>query len=112
MAVTSNLWWEGMGTATYDSMSSISIRYASLRRVLAFVICLKYQLRPFAQQSSEISMLVSAFFSNDPYYPRPVASDTLYPSFKAGYKLASLDHRARASTFLQAIEAEALARGW
>jgi hypothetical protein len=32
-----------------------------------------------------ISGLVQAFFSNDPYYPRPRQTDNLYIAFKEAY---------------------------
>ena len=56
--------------------------------------------------SANVSELVDAFFSNDPYYPRPVLQDALYIVFKQAYMGACLaEHRAGAAAFLQAIEA-------
>lgn len=43
------------------------------------------QVRPWDKRLESIDQLVSAFFANDPYYPRPRTSDTLYNHFKSAY---------------------------
>ena len=49
--------------------------------------------------------LVSAFFANDPYYPHPRRSDTLYNHFKIAYLDAcGGDSEALASAFFGAVE--------
>jgi len=59
----------------------------------------------------DVSMLVSAFFDNDPYYPRPIPGNQLYASFKSGYlEACEPKGRAFAVAFLEAIEAEQAAR--
>ena len=70
----------------------------------------RQQMRRFSKPSPDIPDLVSAFFSNDPYYPRPSASDPLYASFCSGYTTACKDYRALGLSFLSAIEDEALSR--
>ena len=63
------------------------------------------QVRPWDKHPESIDQLVSAFFANDPYYPRPHTSDALYNHFKTAY----LDHcggdnEALAAAFFDAIE--------
>ncbi|RDB17693.1 hypothetical protein Hypma_001190 [Hypsizygus marmoreus] len=57
--------------------------------------------------------LAVSFFRNDPYYPRPRTTDTLYLDFRRGY-LAAWPHHVEAKTaalaFLAAIEEEQLGR--
>ena len=56
--------------------------------------------------TANVSELADAFFSNDPYYPRPVLQDALYAVFKQTYMDACpAEHHAGAAAFLQAIEA-------
>jgi len=63
------------------------------------------QVRPWDRRPESIDQLVSAFFANDPYYPRPRASDPLYNDFKAGY-LGSCgrENQALVVAFFDAIE--------
>ena len=62
-------------------------------------------MRPWDKRPESIDQLVSAFFANDPYYPRPRASDTLYGDFKAGYLGGCEgDSEALATAFFEAIE--------
>lgn len=42
------------------------------------------QMRRLDSDQSCILGLVQAFFSNDPYYPRPVTSQSLYQTFPSG----------------------------
>ncbi|CAA7267110.1 unnamed protein product [Cyclocybe aegerita] len=66
------------------------------------------QMRKWTKQDSDIETLTSAFFSNDPYYPRPRSSDALYATFKTGYLSAfSGDLVPWGNAFLAAIEDEA-----
>ncbi|KAF8903877.1 hypothetical protein CPB84DRAFT_1773605 [Gymnopilus junonius] len=70
------------------------------------------QMRPFDKSSGDVAELADAFFSNDPYYPRPAQNAPLYIAFKEMY-LSSCpsELRARATLFLQTIEARQAARG-
>ena len=67
-------------------------------------------MRSFSEVPPDIPALVNAFFSNDPYYPRPFASDPLYMAFKRGYMLAYGDNCDHGLSFLKAVEEEALLR--
>ena len=62
-------------------------------------------MRSWDKRPEFTDQLVSAFFANDPYYPRPRASNTLYSDFKAGY-LGSCgrNSQALAAAFFDAIE--------
>ena len=63
-------------------------------------------MRAFNKAHGDVAELADAFFTNDPYYPRPVPSDALYRAFKEGYmNSCPVDYRTRAALFLQAIEA-------
>ncbi|EKM55040.1 uncharacterized protein PHACADRAFT_208569 [Phanerochaete carnosa HHB-10118-sp] len=54
-----------------------------------------------------VEMLVSSFFANDPYYPRPRPSDTLYQAFRTGYiAQCALGQTSVPKEFLEAIEVE------
>ncbi|KIY52170.1 hypothetical protein FISHEDRAFT_35658 [Fistulina hepatica ATCC 64428] len=68
------------------------------------------QVREWNKTEDDIATLVSAFFSNDPYYPRPRPNDSLYQSFKKGYQEAFVQISSSgmpfADLFLQAIEQE------
>lgn len=71
------------------------------------------QMRRFDQEEwqSNVQGLVDAFFSNDPYYPRPVPHDNLYQAFRAAYLAACpQEHENGAQAFLDRIEAEQLKR--
>ncbi|KZT00360.1 uncharacterized protein LAESUDRAFT_718217 [Laetiporus sulphureus 93-53] len=46
------------------------------------------QMRTWKKTVEELGTLVSSFFANDPYYPRPRPSDPLYMAFKNGYSSA------------------------
>lgn len=66
-------------------------------------------MRPWSKRKDDVYQLFEAFFSNDPYYPRPRPEDPLYQKFCSGYMEAHLqDHEAAelAKVFLRAIEAE------
>ncbi|THH28733.1 hypothetical protein EUX98_g5459 [Antrodiella citrinella] len=68
------------------------------------------QIRAWSK-GPDVSTLVSAFFENDPYYPRPVPNNQLYVSFKAGYlEACDPSDMTLAATFLQAIENEQATR--
>jgi hypothetical protein len=55
----------------------------------------------------QIPILVQAFFSNDPYYPRPIPVNPLYTEFKSGYLNGfPADLIELALSFLTGIEAE------
>jgi Zinc finger protein len=62
------------------------------------------------KESNEIQQLVEAFYTNDPYYPRPNPDDPLYKEFSNGYLSAhpkeSRDAIDAGETFLHAIENE------
>jgi len=68
------------------------------------------QMRPWSRKKNDIYQLVEAFFSNDPYYPRPRPEDPLYQKFCLGYKELHLKKSKEAAelaeVFLRAIEAE------
>jgi hypothetical protein len=67
-------------------------------------------MRPWSREKNEIHQLVEAFFSNDPYYPRPRPEDPLYQKFRIGYlevhSKESKEATELAEVFLRAIEAE------
>ncbi|KAJ7205302.1 hypothetical protein GGX14DRAFT_368238 [Mycena pura] len=63
------------------------------------------QVRPFDPASGSVEPLVDAFFSNDPYYPRPRHGNPLYTEFKDAYLTACPDEtRELAQAFIQTIE--------
>jgi hypothetical protein len=62
-------------------------------------------VRPWDERPESVDGLVSAFFANDPYYPRPRKSDAFYNHFKSAY-LGGCggDSEALAAAFFNAIE--------
>ncbi|KAJ7778718.1 hypothetical protein DFH07DRAFT_865453 [Mycena maculata] len=70
------------------------------------------QMCPFSKENGQVTELADAFFTNDPYYPRPVRDDPLYVAFKHAYMQACPeDFRSRASLFLEEIEQRYAASG-
>ena len=68
-------------------------------------------MRTWKRTKEEIPTLVEAFFTNDPYYPRPDPTDPLYVQFKTGYlSVYPQDATDLGEVFLHAIEAEQLQR--
>ena len=67
-------------------------------------------MRPWSRKKNDIHQLVEAFFSNDPYYPRPRPEDSLYQKFCLGYMEVHLKESKEAAelaeVFLHTIEAE------
>ena len=67
-------------------------------------------MRTWKQNSNEIQQLVDAFYTNDPYYPRPNPNDPLYKEFGNGYMSAHPRELRGAvdigEAFLSAIENE------
>jgi hypothetical protein len=67
-------------------------------------------MRPWSRKKDEIHQLVEAFFSNDPYYPRPRPADPLYQKFLLAYLEAhpkeSQETAELAEAFLRVIESE------
>lgn len=64
-------------------------------------------MRKWDKSPEDISVLVDAFFQNDPYYPRPRDGGPMYRKFREGYLLAypPMDNcRVVAEMFLTAIE--------
>lgn len=62
-------------------------------------------MRTWDKRPESIDQLVSAFFTNDPYYPRPRTSDNLYHHFKAAYlSECGGDSKVLATAFFDAIE--------
>ena len=58
-------------------------------------------------KGQDVSILVKAFFKNDPYYPRPIPTDQLYVSFRTGYfNACDPEDRIFATAFLAAIVTE------
>lgn len=71
------------------------------------------QMRRFDREGwqSNVQGLIDAFFSNDPYYPRPVTRDHLYQAFRTAYLAACpQEYENGAEAFLDGIEAEQLKR--
>ncbi|KAF9046826.1 hypothetical protein BDZ89DRAFT_1108647 [Hymenopellis radicata] len=69
------------------------------------------QVRYWPKTLERIDELVSAFFANDPYYPRPRPSDPLYVAFKEAYLAECTDDVADiGQAFIAAIEAEQVGR--
>lgn len=72
------------------------------------------KMRPWSRKEDGVHQLVDAFFSNDPYYPRPRRGDPLYQKFCLGYLEATLkvskEDAELAKAFLHAIEAEQATR--
>lgn len=63
------------------------------------------KMRAFDKDRDDVALLVDAFFSNDPYCPRPTPGDPLYDKFKRSYAASCpVKHLARAECFLGAIE--------
>lgn len=63
------------------------------------------KMRPWSREKADIDLLVASFFQNDPYYPRPRASDTLWETFREGYAGAYPEvQRVLAYAVLQALE--------
>ncbi|KAK2462901.1 hypothetical protein APHAL10511_005099 [Amanita phalloides] len=70
------------------------------------------QVREWNRTMEQIPILVQAFFSNDPYYPRPIPDNPLYAEFKSGYLDGyPADLVELALSFFTAIEAEQAQRG-
>ena len=87
------------------SSSSTSIRRVQRSNILHCLQFTTSQVRPWDKRPESIDQLVSAFFANDPYYPRPRRSDTLYNHFKIAYLDAcGGDSEALASAFFGAVE--------
>ena len=64
-------------------------------------------MRVWTKEKGRIHQLVEAFFTNDPYYPRPRPNDQLYQMFCTGYMEAhSMDAVELATAFLRGIEEE------
>jgi hypothetical protein len=64
-------------------------------------------MRPVDKSDDDLSVLVDAFFQNDPYYPRPRDGSSMYTCFRQGYLLAyppTDTYRLKAEAFLAAIE--------
>ncbi|KDQ07935.1 hypothetical protein BOTBODRAFT_59671 [Botryobasidium botryosum FD-172 SS1] len=65
------------------------------------------QMRSWSREKDQIHLLVESFFQNDPYYPRPRASEPLWEDFRRGYVSAYSAHAQKlASIVLQAFEQE------
>ncbi|KAF8813473.1 hypothetical protein BYT27DRAFT_7230986, partial [Phlegmacium glaucopus] len=68
------------------------------------------QMRIWSREKDKIHQLIEAFFTNDPYYPRPRPNDQLYQMFCIGYIEAHpKDVKGAvelAEAFLHGIEAE------
>ncbi|KAJ7270876.1 hypothetical protein C8J57DRAFT_1179872 [Mycena rebaudengoi] len=63
------------------------------------------QVRPFDPALGSVEPLVDAFFSNDPYYPRPRNSNPLYTEFKNAYLTACpKETQGLGQAFIQTIE--------
>ena len=65
------------------------------------------QVRTWDKRPESVDQLVSAFFANDPYYPRPRTSDALYNQFKTAYLISCGNEGADedlAIAFFDAIE--------
>ncbi|KAK7692602.1 hypothetical protein QCA50_004234 [Cerrena zonata] len=72
---------------------------------LSFYLIDFNQMRRWDLTVVSIPTLVQAFFTNDPYYPRPRSQDPLYEQFKSGYMQEfPTDHQHLADAFLEAIE--------
>ena len=67
-------------------------------------------MRTWKRNPNEIQQLVEAFYTNDPYYPRPNPGDPLYKEFSDGYLSAHpkepRDAIVVGEAFLRAIENE------
>ncbi|KAF9529527.1 hypothetical protein CPB83DRAFT_811995 [Crepidotus variabilis] len=63
------------------------------------------QMRPWDKTANEISSLCASFFHNDPYYPRPDPTDSLYLAFKRSYQeQVQENNRPLAEQFFDALE--------
>lgn len=94
--------------AGYDGRDIEFVRAGSGMGVRYYVLDFNQMSRcPQELWQSNIRSLVDAFFSNDPYYPRPVPQDRLYQAFRAAYLVACPgEYETGAHTFLNGIEAE------
>ena len=64
-------------------------------------------MRTWKRNPNEIQQLVEAFYTNDPYYPRPNPDDPLYKDFSNGYLSAHPEEsKDVGEAFLRAIENE------
>ncbi|KAL4250540.1 hypothetical protein ABKN59_002310 [Abortiporus biennis] len=63
------------------------------------------QVRKWSKTVEGVDELVSAFFTNDPYYPRPRPNEPLYEAFKSAY-MGEYRSDMRGEAFITAIEAE------
>ena len=67
-------------------------------------------MRLWKRNPKDIQQLVDAFYTNDPYYPRPNPDDLLYREFSNGYMSAHPKEASDAievgKAFLNAIEEE------
>jgi len=68
------------------------------------------QMRVWSREKDQIQLPIEAFFTNDPYYPRPRPNDHLYQMFCTGYMEAYPKEVKEAvelaGAFLRGIEAE------
>jgi hypothetical protein len=67
-------------------------------------------MRVWSREKDHIHQLIEAFFTNDPYYPRPRPNDQLYQMFCTGYMEAYPKEVKEAvelaAAFLRGIEVE------
>lgn len=67
-------------------------------------------MRPWTADPANLKPAVDAFFTNDPYFPRPRLDDALYLAFRDGYldeiKPSNKQAWAAGGAFLAALEAE------
>ena len=103
-----------MGGASFSGVAMNIIDFNQVRRLLESVdvqITTSFpKMRPWSRKKNEVHQLVEAFFSNDPYYPRPRPADPLYQKFCLGYQEAhpkgSEEAAEIAEVFLRALETE------
>ena len=103
-----------MGGASFSGVAMNIIDFNQVRRFLESVdvriTTFVPKMRPWSRKKNEVHELVEAFFTNDPYYPRPRPEDPLYRKFCLGYLEAdpkeSMEATELAEAFLRAIEAE------
>jgi len=79
---------------------------ASFSGVAMYIIDFN-QMRTWNRNPNETQQLVEAFYTNDPYYPRPNPDDPLYKEFSDGYlSVHPKESRDVSEAFLRAIENE------
>ncbi|EIW65102.1 uncharacterized protein TRAVEDRAFT_111798 [Trametes versicolor FP-101664 SS1] len=96
-------WTAGYDARDIEFVMGGDAHFYRTHSYVPFLMFLK--MRAFDKDRDDVALLADAFFSNDPYYPRPTPGDQLYEEFKRSYVgSCPAKHLARAECFFGAIE--------